>query len=149
MRQQKTDRGAIDTLKTHFSRVQIADKDEDLDRDPYIAAAWNPITLSNGAAGTIDWVATFGLPEMPKLVFVQAAVRDAASTGGNYYIDFKAKSTTTLASFTCKANRAVDDHANWYTGLIPVQENGTSYYLVTASGVNTMDVWVRVVACIK
>jgi len=149
MRQQKTDRGAIDTLKSYFSKFQIADKDGDLDMDPYIAAAWNPMTLSNGSTGTINWAVIFGLPEIPKLVFVQCAVRDSASTGGNYYCDFKAKVTTTLASFTCKSNRAVDDHANWYTGLIPVQADGTSYYRVVASGVNTFDVFLRVVAWIK
>ena len=41
MRLSSTDRGAIDKLKNHFSKVQIADRDEDLDRDPYGAGAWH------------------------------------------------------------------------------------------------------------
>ena len=146
MRLPSTDRGAIDKLKNHFSKVQIADMDEDLDRDPYFAAAWNPMTLSNGATGTIDWVVTFGLPEIPKMVFLSVDVRDAASTGGAHLIMFRAKNTTTRYSVGARAEQAVDDATRSEHGPVAVADNGTTYYAVTASGVNTMDVYIRVVA---
>jgi len=146
MRVQKTDRGAIDKLKNHFSKVQIADLDGDLDRDPYIAGAWAPMTLSHGATGTIDWVVTFGLPEIPKMVFLYAAVRDVASAGGDYSLDFKAKVTTTNWSINARAERGNNDSLRTSHGCVAVADNGTTYYAATASGVNTMDVFLRVVA---
>ena len=59
MRLSSTDRGAIDKLKNHFSKIQIADKDGDLDRDGYTSAAWDGDMFSNGATGTINWVVDF------------------------------------------------------------------------------------------
>ena len=144
-----TDREAIDRLKLHFSKIQIADKDHDLDRDHYVAAAWAPMTLSNGATGTIDWVATFGLPEIPKLVWLFCETRDDDSAAGDYYIDFRARATTTRASFRARANRENNDNIESDHGPVAVADNGTTYYAVTASGVNTMDVWVRVIAWMK
>ena len=146
MRLPSTDRGAIDKLKNHFSKVQIADKDEDLDRDPYIAATWVPMTLSNGATGTIDWVVTFGLPEIPKMVWLSMAARDLASAGAIYYILFKAKNTTTNPSIVAQTEPAVNDQYRNTQGCVAVADNGTTYYSVVASGVNTMDVIIRVVA---
>ena len=142
-----TDREAIDRLKLHFSKIQIADADHDLDRDSYLA--WNNVAFSNGATGTLDWVAVAGLPEIPKAVFVWCQVRDSASSLGDYYIDFKARVTTTRTSFRARANRENDDNLENDHGLIPVADNGTSYYSVTASGVNTMDVYLWVVAWMK
>ena len=144
-----TDREAIDRLKLHFSKFQIADKDHDLDRDPYIAAAWNPKTLSNGATGTIAWVATFGLPEIPKAVWIEIHLRDSDSAAGDYYIGLQARSTTTTFSAMARCDREANDNIDNHQRLVPVADNGTSYYAVVASGVNTMDVWIRVIAWMK
>ena len=146
MRLPSTDRGAIDKLKNHFSKVQIADKDEDLDRDPYVAAAWAPMTLSNGATGTIDWVVTFGLPEIPKMVWLLIMVRDEGSEGAQALITFAARATTTQNSIVAYADRTWNDQYHATHAPVAVADNGTTYYAVTASGVNTMDVIVRVVA---
>lgn len=139
----------LDVLRNYFSKVQIADKDADLDRDPYDSAAWNGDSFSNGATGTIDWVVAFGLPEIPKMVFVWSQVRDSGSAAGDYYIDFKAKVTTTRECFRVRCTRTGNDHFGNAHGVIPVADNGTSYYSVTASGVNTMDVWLFVIAWVK
>jgi len=144
-----TDRGAIDRLKLHFSKIQIANADADLDREPYSAGAWEPMVLSNGANGTIDWVATFGLPKIPKMVWLFATVRDSASVMGDYYISFKARATTTRTSFRARANRENNDNLEGDHGPVAVADNGTTYYDVVASGVNTMDVWLWVVAWVK
>ena len=144
-----TDREAIDRLKLHFSKFQIADKDGDLDRDPYTSAAWNGNAFSNGATGTINWVTAFGLPEIPQAVWVEVHLRDADSSAGDYHIAFRAKVTTTRDSATCRCDRENNDNLDNHQRLIPVADNGTSYYSVVASGVNTMDVWIRVIAWMK
>ena len=149
MRLPSTDRGAIDKLKNHFSKIQIADADADLDRDPYIAGAWAPMTLSNGAVGTIDWVATFGLPEIPKAVVVLITARDVASAGGNYGFYLRARVTTTNISVEARTERAANDAWRSSQGMVAVADNGTTYYTAVASGVNTMDVYLRVVAWIS
>ena len=149
MRLPSTNRGAIDKLKNHFSKTQIADRDADLDRDPYDVAAWHPMTLSNGATGTIDWVVTFGLPEIPKMVWLHIGVRDSASAGGWYYFLMQAKATTTNPSVVAEAERAANDQLRSSSHCVAVADNGTTYYAVVASGVNTMDVYVRVVAWVK
>jgi len=144
-----TDREGIDRLKLHFSKVQIANADANLDREPYSAGAWLPKTLSNGASGTIDWVATFGLPEIPKMVWLTASVRDSVSAAGDYYIEFRARATTTLPSFRARANRENHDEIEGDHGCVAVADNGTTHYAVVANGVNTMDVWLWVVAWMK
>jgi len=144
-----TDREAIDRLKLHFSKIQIADKDHDLDRDGYTSAAWDGDLFSNGAVGTIDWVAAFGLPEIPKFVNLHVSVRDAASAGISYWISFKARVGTTnwsaYADAECAVNNLYRDSDVW----VPVDDNGTTYYGILASGVNTMQIWVRVNAWMK
>lgn len=149
MRLSSTGRGAIDKLKNHFSKIQIAEKDADLDRDPYTSTSWDGDSFSNGASGTIDWVAAFGLPEIPKMVWLFIQVRDVASAGANYSIGFKAKNTTTEHSIVALAERAVNDARRNTHGCVAVADNGTTHYTVVASGVNTMDIWIKVVAWVK
>lgn len=149
MRLSSTGREAIDTLKNHFSKIQIADRDADLDRDPYTSTNWNGDSFSNGASGTIDWVAVFGLPDIPKMVWLYVSVRDSASAGGAYNIAFKAKNTTTNISLVARTERAANDARRNAHGCVAVADNGTTHYTVIASGVNTMDIWIRVVAWVK
>ena len=130
-------------------RLVIADEDGDGDRDPYISATWAPNTLSDGATGTIDWETDFGLPEKPKLVSLLVGVRDSASAGSSCKIHLRAKSTTTSPTLVGDAERAVNDDIRWTPGCVPVADDGTTYYGVIASGVNTMDVWIRVVTWIR
>ena len=144
-----TDREAIDRLKLHFSKIQIANKDADLDRDPYIAAAWNPMALSNGANGVIDWVATFGLPKIPKMVWLLILVRDVGSELNDCHINLKARATTTVDSIIAYADRTWNDQLHSTHAPVAVADNGTTYYAAVASGVNTMDVYVRVIAWMK
>ena len=149
MRLPSTDRGAIDKLKNHFSKVQIADKDGDLDRDGYTSASWDGDAFSNGATGTINWVTAFGLPEIPKFANLQASVKDTASAGGVFWISFKAKVGTTnwsaYADAEVAANNLYRDSNVW----VPVADNGTTYWAIIASGVNTMNIWLRVNAWIR
>ena len=149
MRLPSTDRGAIDKLKNHFSKVQIADKDADLDRDGYTSAAWDGDLFSNGATGTINWVVAFGLPDIPKFVNIQVGVRDVASAGANFWISFKAKVGTTNWSTYADAEPGLNNCYRDTNAWVPVADDGTTYYSVFASGVNTMQIFIRVNAWIR
>ena len=143
MKLPSTDRGAIDKLKNHFSKVQIADMDGDLDRDPYTSAAWSGNAFSTGV-GTINWVTDFGLPEIPKLVCLYVIARDLGAAPWVNYIAFKAKVTTTQTSFGALVPG--NDLENSVQGWVAVADAGTTYYLIVASGAGTMDIWIRVIA---
>jgi hypothetical protein len=126
----------------------VADKDSDGDMDPYVSTLWSPRTLSNGDTGTINWIVDFGLPEKPRAIHLQVAVRDAGSAGGLYYILLQAKASTTIPSLFGLSEAAVNDRIRHTYGLVSVADDGTTYYSISASGVGTMDVWIRVVAWI-
>jgi hypothetical protein len=151
MRRRITDRGGLVALQNYFSKFQIADKDADLDRDGYTCGSpWDgTFQWSNGATGTINWVTAFGLPEKPKFVNLFVSVHDAGSAGANYNIGFKAKNTTTNYSAYADAEAGVSgvwrDHNLW----TPVADDGTTYYAIVASGVNTMRITIRLNAWIR
>lgn len=146
MRLSSTNRGAIDKLKNHFSKVQIADKDADLDRDPYTSAAWSGNAFSSGT-GTINWVTAFGLPKIPKGVFIRTLLRDSSAVDGAGSLGLKAKNTTTIDSlfnFSRPNNAWNPNH-----GLVPVADNGTTFYTIVSSAAGTCDIWILVVGWIK
>ena len=140
---------ALDVQQIYHSKFQIADLDADLDRDGYTSTSWNGDSFSNGASGTINWVTAFGLPEKPKWVELIVSVRDSASAGMNYYIAFKAKATTTNVSAYGDAEAAANDIYRDSCIGVPVADDGTTHYAIAASGVNTMDIWIRVNAWIR
>ena len=124
------------------------DANGDEDYDPYTSTSWDGDSFSTGN-GTINWSLLFNVPAGAKMVQILLIARDAVSTGGSYYIRLKAKSTTTFYSIYCYAPRSVDDEPGSVCGWVPVAADGTSYYSITASGANTFDVWIWVVAYAK
>lgn len=122
------------------------DKDGDGDFDPRTSTSWDGDSFSDAASGTINWNTAFGVPSGAKMVFLDVDVRDAASAGGSYWLGLKAKSSTTNWSLVAQADTAFNDQQRHTFGWVPVQSNGTSYYYVNASGTNTMDISMYVVA---
>jgi hypothetical protein len=129
--------------------ISVADKDSDGDMDSYAPAAWQNKTVSNGDNGTIDWVVDFGLPEIPKMVFLKIDVRDSGSAAGGCRFQLRAKSTTARACCDAWAETSNNDWIRGTMGNTPVADNGTSYYNAVASGVDTMDVWIQCYAWVK
>lgn len=105
----------------HFRNVELGDKDDDLDMDPLTAAAWENVTVTG--AGTINWNTAFGVPADAVGVFVKTQQQDNVN---DTVFTLRAKITTAGSSFIAQcmvANRNAYDH-----GLVPIQEDGTSYY---------------------
>lgn len=137
--------GTITSLAGDDCILVRVDKDGDGDYDGYTSTDWNGDSFSTGF-GTINWNTKFGVPTSAKMVFVMIMCRDsdvnAPANGGS--IQFKAKNTTTQWSLgvSSKANDIWDDIAGW----VPVAADGTSYYGITASGANTCEIYIRVIA---
>lgn len=106
-----------------------ADKDGDGDYDPLTAAAWSDSTKSG--SGTINLNTAFGIPATAKAVVFTCSAKDDA-VGST--IGFKAKSTTTNASF-----EVITEVANvWYGRqfVVPIAADGTVYYTFSATFTN-------------
>ena len=106
-----------------------ADKDGDGDYDPLTAAAWSDSTKSG--SGTINLNTAFWIPATAKAVVFTCSAKDDA-VGST--IGFKAKSTTTNASF-----EVITEVANvWYGRqfVVPIAADGTVYYTFSATFTN-------------
>jgi len=146
MRKKITDRKGVDAFKNHFTKFQIADKDGDLDMDPYTSTSWDGDSFSTGT-GTINWQTAFSVPERPKMVFIRVSLRDSSATPAAGVLQLKAKNTTTNDDFVIRslANNVINDGH----GLVSVAADGTSYYQITASGAGTCDIWIYVLGWVK
>lgn len=118
------------------------DKDGDGDFDPYTSTSWDGDSFST-STGTINWNSDFGVPTSAKMVVLAVDVGDSGGEAGGI-IRLRAKSSTTSYSLIARS-RASDAVGSAY-GPVAVAPNGTSYYSITASGTNTCDVWIKVVA---
>jgi len=127
-------------------RWRLCDKDGDGDMDPLTADNWSGDGYSDEDAGTINWHSEYGLPLSARAVLVSVQCRDTASSGEQYQIDLQAKSTTSVPSLKCLCPRSGNNHVGTMQGVVPVASDGTSYYVIGASGSDTFHVWIRVVA---
>ena len=80
------------------------------------------------------------------MVWLVILVRDEASELNDCYMTFKARLGTTTWSVYAYTSRSWNDQYHATHGPVAVNDDGTTRYAIVASGVNTMDVIIRVVA---
>jgi len=132
-----------DTYFPGSLQVVRCDKDSDGDFDSLVSTSWDGDSFST-STGTINWNAEFGVPRGARMVFVTTIVRDSSATDGAGRLYLRAKSTTASADIT---NRSRPNNAwNDVSGCVAVAQDGTSYYSIEASDVDTCDIHIRVVA---
>ena len=110
---------------------------------PLTSTSWDGDAYSTTAKTLIDLSAVFGVPAGVKAVYVKVCIRDAASTGGLYYI-FLSANDTAASGLVLATPRAVNDEQVWQQFVVPCSANGDIYYQISASGAGTMDVWIEV-----
>jgi len=112
-----------------------ADKDSNEAYDPLTAAAWENSTKSG--SGTINWNTVFGVPTNAKVVLVWVYLNDdIAGTA------FRMKAKSTGADYPFDISAQVAGVVNRGQGIVPVAEDGTSYYYFTSA---ITDFYLRVV----
>ena len=110
---------------------------------PLTSTAWDGDAYSTTSKTKIDLSSVFGVPAGVKAVLVKVALRDSASASGLYYIQFSGVSSGTGYSLTVPAI-PVNDRYGYGQGIVPCNANGDIYYQLTASGTNTMDVYLEI-----
>ncbi len=124
-------------------QVVRADANGDGEFEPYKSAAWTLTVPRSTDTGTIHWTNDFGVPDGAKMVFIETIMRDSGAEGQGKLVLY-AKSSTSASSFTCRS-RASDEWTH-KAGFVSVAPDGTSYYDITASGTETCDIVINVVA---
>lgn len=120
----------------------VSEKDGDGDREPLTSTKFDGDSFSS-SSNTIDWNADFGMPVGAKMVNIYLVIRDSGAAGQS--ISFKAKSTTT--NVTKRAETLVGgDVPHYLERTLPIAADGTTYYDIIASGTDTFDLWIRVMA---
>lgn len=115
---------------------------------PLTSTSWDGDARSTTAKTKIDLSAVFGVPADVIAVVVRVAARDSGSrantgvffgvSGNNITGD--ARDLALVARPGGKENDSYDEAY----GPVPCDENGDIYYLCTASGSGTMDVYLQV-----
>jgi hypothetical protein len=110
---------------------------------PLTSTSFDGDSFSTTAKTLIDLSTVFGLPAGVKAVQITVAIRDSASSNTDCWIIFGANNTAGVGPGGRCSGIANDMFANSHF-MAPCDANGDIYYQITASGVNTMDVYVLI-----
>lgn len=110
---------------------------------PLTSASWDGDSFSTTAKTVIDLSAVFGVPANVKAVLAYGAIRDSDSAATYTRLLLSPNATAGEGPVTITAT-PVNDRMTFYQGVVPCDANGDIYYQITASGANTMDIWVQI-----
>lgn len=103
--------------------------------------AWENALFSNNVTGTIDLYTDFDVPLYTKEVLLRVVARDTGGGGYGFHL-----STTPDYPYLVSAVNPTSAISGYWTGWMPTTGGKTPfvYYLTSASGTNTLSVYVRV-----
>ena len=111
---------------------------------PLTSTAWDGDSYSTTPKTKIDLSSVFSAPAGIKAVLLEAAARDSGSAGKETLIRFSPNDTTNSSAMECYLTGRANDQYNVSSGICPCDANGDIYYQITASGANSMDVYLRI-----
>lgn len=110
---------------------------------PLTSTSWDSDSYSTVGKTLIDLSAVFSAPANIKALLVQVAVRDSASSGGDYYI-MLSPNNTAGSGIVADCGGNANDVYRRNTFIVPCDANGDVYYQTTASGAGTLDVVIQI-----
>ena len=112
---------------------------------PLTSTSWDGDAYSTqGTSTQIDLSAVFGLPANIKAVAMTVGIRDSGSAAAtDIHFACGPSSTYWYALLADCAGLANDSFHN-HSANVPCDANGDVWYRILASGVDTMDIWIRV-----
>lgn len=110
--------------------------------DPMTSTSWDGDSYSTTAKTKIDLSAVFGAPAGIKAAIFKVCVRDAGSSGGQYYLVLSPNAVN-YSGFVIEAGKTNDEQV-WGCYVVPCEGGGDIYYQVNASGSSTMDIWLEI-----
>ena len=112
--------------------------------EPLTSTAWDGDARSTTKKTLIDLSAVFGVPAGVKAVIARAAARDSASsTNTNLYFTLSPNNGGGGALY-CRPAGITNDAFAEAQAVVPCNANGDVYFALTASGTDTMDVWLEI-----
>lgn len=114
---------------------------------PLTAAAWNNQPYSTTGATLIDLSATFGVPAGVKAILARIVIRDSGSAAvvpPNELIFHLTPDPLVASPAYVRCDGVANDRWVEQTVVVPCNADGDLYYMLTASGVGTMDVIFRI-----
>lgn len=117
----------------------------DDDHPVLIPTGFNGDAFSTVASNTAISVVAAGVPAGVKAVSLRARSRDdaSASTSGAG-INLTAISSNTRYALGCICGGLPNNYSQSAGGVVPCDADGNVYYITTASGVGTLDVWIEI-----
>lgn len=110
---------------------------------PLTSTAWDGDARSTTTKTKIDLSAVFGVPAGVKSVLVKIAIRDSGSAATSCVFQLSGVSSGTKYSLTVQAS-PINDRYAYFNGIVPCDANGDIYYMATASGSGTMDIFLEI-----
>ena len=134
----------IKKLEREVERLRVKEKQVFVPlATPLTSTSWDGDSVSTQATGVlIDLSTTHNVPAGVKAVMVRCYIRDSASaTTNNLYFALSSGSTG-VAQFAIRCSGLPNDYMTDVSGIVPCNADGDIYYRCTASGTDTMDVWI-------
>jgi hypothetical protein len=110
---------------------------------PLTSTAWDGDSFSTTSKTLIDLSTVFGVPSGIKAVLTKIALRDSGSDAISCTFQLSGVSSGTNYSLTAQAS-PINDRYAYFNGIVPCDANGDIYYVVTASGSGTMDIYLEI-----
>ena len=134
----------IKRLEREVERLRVKEKQVFVPlTTPLTSTSWDGDAFSTTGKTLIDLSAVFGVPAGVKAVMVKIALRDSGSAAASCLFQLSGVSSGTNYSLTAIASPIADRYA-YYSGIVPCDANGDIYYMTTASGSATMDIYLEV-----
>ena len=135
---------ALDADKTKYITVGNLRAGATVLTTPLTSTAWDGDSYSTTPKTKIDLSSVFSAPAGIKAVLLEAAARDSGSAGKETLIRFSPNDTANSSAMECYLTGRANDQFNVSSGICPCDANGDIYYQITASGANSMDVYLRI-----
>jgi len=110
---------------------------------PLTSTSWDGDSYSTTAKTLIDLSVVFGAPAGIKAVLAKIAIRDSGSAAASCLFQLSGVSSGTNYSLTVQAS-PINDRYAYFNGIVPCDANGDIYYMATASGSGTMDIFLEI-----
>jgi hypothetical protein len=110
---------------------------------PLTSTDWDGDAHSNTDKTLIDLSSVFGAPAGIEAVLVYVQMRDSGSAGAQPYIILSPNNTATSGLYV-RAPGITNDYYVSQTLVVPCDANGDIYYQISATGTDTMDVYLQI-----
>jgi hypothetical protein len=136
-------RQMIELLSTYFIRRNEGGTFVPL-TTPLTSTSWDGDSFSTTTKTKIDLSSVFGVPAGVKMVKVKLSARDSGSASHEVYFQLSPNDTHLPNAVLLFLSGTPNNKFRSVSGDCPCDKNGDIYYEISASGTDTMDVYMEI-----